>query len=276
MAWQFQLNGQPLTQAQQAQLTPQQLSQGFMTDSGTGEILTYDAYKQRNDQQTQLQLLQAQMDQTRQMAAQGLNSDGTPIRPEYESLLDPETGLLKSQYILKDVDKSTLEGYNAIKQRALGTQPSAWAQLTLDKAKQDAMQQKDSAARQAMSGQNQAFTDLAARGGLSSGARERVTRSGARDLMSARQGVESQANTNRFNILTEDEKQRMALLPQFADAEGKLAMNSQNTQKMNIMGALDEKRAKDSQALQVYQEQMKKWASEREAQATESQGGGGK
>jgi hypothetical protein len=219
------------------------------------------------------------------MLAQGMNPDGSPVRPEYQSLLDPATGLLRSEYISKPgtLDVAGLQGFQELKKRALTAGPSAWGQMMTDKQRMEEAQQKDAAARQAMAGAAQARSALAMKGGLSSGAGERLAAGGARDLMLQRQGVASQGQMARQGINLEDEAQRMKLLPQVSEAEAKLSqynLGLQNTAAdTNILRALEEKRAKDSQDLAVYQEQIKKWAAERTAQATErapSGGGGGK
>lgn len=215
------------------------------------------------------------------MAEQGLNPDGSPMRPEYESLLDPTTGLMKDiyKYNPKQLDPTTLEGYQAVKKRVMTEGPSAWATQMLEKQKFEEAQQKDAAARQAMSSAAQARGQLAMRGGMSSGARERLAQGGGRDLLMARQGAASEGIKGRLGINIEDEAQRMKLLPEFANAESKIAESNlalgNKAQEWNILRSLEEKRAKDAQELAVYQEQIKKWGSEREAEATKNSGGGG-
>ena len=212
----------------------------------------------------------------------GLMPDGSPMRPEYESWLNTETGLMKDQYQMKPglLDPTSLEGFQELKKRVMTQGPSAYAQMMLEKQKLEEGQQKDMAARQAQSAAAQARSQLAMKGGMSSGARERLAMGGARDLMMQRQNVASQGQLSRAGLLAEDEAQRMKLLPGFAEGEAKIAegnLGLQNkAQEWNIMRALEEKRAKDAQDLDVYKEQIKKWGSEKEAAATSRGGGGGK
>lgn len=213
--------------------------------------------------------------------AKGVDEQGRPIGPEYFSMIDPTTGMLYSQYQVKPetLDASKLEGYQALKERALGTGPSKWANLMLDKQKQEELAGRDLATRQAMSGAAQARSQLAMRGGLRGGARERLASQSMRDALAARQDVSKQGIGSRFGILTEDESQRMKLLPQFSEAEGQLSRYNlelgNRAQQSNIEAALKEKQMKDAMAMDKYKEQMRAWAAEKEAEATRNQGGGG-
>jgi hypothetical protein len=212
---------------------------------------------------------------------QGLGADGAPVRPDYESWLDPETGMMRKQYQMNPelLDPTKLEGFQALKKRVLTEGPSAWANMMIEKQKLEEAQQKDAAARQVQSSAAQARQQLAMRGGMASGARERLAMGGARDLMLQRQGIASQGQQARMGVMTEDEAQRLKLLPGFAEGEAKFAEYNtglkNKASEWNIVRALEEKRAKDAQDLAVYQEQIKKWASEREAEATRNSGGGG-
>jgi len=213
-----------------------------------------------------------------QVAADKANRDQRildQLRPQdprqaFENVRDPKTGLLLDQYQLDAIDPSTLEGLQAIRGRAFAKPgESEWAKLMLEQAGRQVMEQKDAAARQGLSGMQQGLMELASRGGLSSGARERMARSGARDLMAARQGVESAGIQNRFNIFGQDEQRRTDMLGKFAQAEGALAENAQKASEFNIRAALEEKQARERMEMDRYSEGMKAWAAEREAQATE-------
>lgn len=213
--------------------------------------------------------------------AQGLNPDGSAIRPEYQSLLDPATGMMQSQYQIEggQIDPTKLEGLTAFKARALGEGPSSWAKLMLEQNEADKKGRLDSAVKQAASSQAGARSGLAMRGGLSMGARERLAAGGMKDLLMARQGVASDANKGRLGILTSDEDTKNKFLMQLPGMETDLQKynigQKDKSKEFNIMRALEEKRAKDVQSLEVYKEQQKKWASDRQAEATQNSGGGG-
>lgn len=231
--------------------------------------------------QQELNKRQAERARVKELRAQGLNPDGSPIRPEYQTLLDPATGMLKEQYLLNlsGIDPTQLEGYSKYKQEALRTGPSSWLNLALQKQQAEEAAQRGAAARQSLSSAAMARSQLAMRGGLGVGSRERIARGSGLDLMRARQNVLQQGGINRLGLQTEDERNRIAQLQNLMGSEvdlGKFNKTLEGKQKeFNIMKALEEKRAKDVQDLSVYQEQMKKWAAERQAQATERSGGGG-
>lgn len=211
----------------------------------------------------------------------GLNADDSPVRPEFQSLIDPATGLLKKEYQMQvgQLDPSKLEGYQATKKEAMRTGPSAWAQLQLQQQEMERQAQMEKAAVQAGSGAAMARSGIAMRGGLSSGSRERIATSSARDLLNARQGVGRAAASNKLNLMSTDEQNRLGMLKDFTGQETGLQKynldmgNKQN--EFNISKALEEKRAKDVDTFGKYSEELKKWASGKQATATANSGGGG-
>lgn len=257
-------------------------AQQQLRSSGANAWQLSSVQRRANPYQAQLNNIEAELGRTESaLRGQEVDAEGRPVGKQFFSLIDPKTGLLYSQYQVapKTLDDSKLAGYQAVKQRALSTGPSAWAQLMLEKQKAEELAARDAAARQAATQAAQARGQLAMRGGLRGGARERLAQYSMRDALAARQDVAKQGIGSRFGILTEDESQRMKLLPQFAEQEGKLAEYNlgltNNAQKYNIEQALKEKAARDEAEMQQYQERMKGWAAEKEAQATASQGGGG-
>lgn len=253
--------------------------QGAKVDE-TGQYITKDGKPTGTYNMVAKQAYQEQQ-RAKAMLAQGLNPDGSPIRPEYQSLLDPKTGLMKDPYQLKteQLDPTKWEGYQKYKKDALTDGPSTWAQLMLQKQGLEESQAKQSAATQAMAGMAQARGALGMRGGLSSGARERIALQGQRNLLQGRQQVGMQGSVNRLGIGVQDQTNRTNMLGNVMTSEvdlGKYNNTLANkSQEFNLMRALEEKRAGDSQTMEVYNEQMKKWAAERQAQATEKSGGGG-
>lgn len=232
-------------------------------------------------QTAEIERLNAQIALADQQKKLGFNADGSPIRPEYTSLLDPKTGLMQSQYQMStgELDPSKMEGYQAYRNQALRTGPSDWAKLMLQQQEQKRMGGMEKAAAQVNSGGANARSMLSMRGGMSAGARERIAKSGARDLLTARQGIGRDSNAAGLQIQTQDEQDRQGFLKGLPGMETDIEKynigNKNKTNEFNIMRALEEKRAKDAQDLTVYQEQLKKWGSERQAQATENSGGGG-
>lgn len=217
-----------------------------------------------------------------QLAKQGLNPDGSPMRPEYNSLIDPATGLLKKEYTMQvgTLDPSKLEGYQALKGEALRTGPSKWAQLQAQLQNTQRSADMDRAAGQAMSGAATARSGLAMRGGLSSGARERIALGASRNLIDARQGVGRQATVNALNLASTDEQNRLGTLKGFNESE--MGLSKYNTdlgnkeKEFNITRALDERARAEADKLEKYKAELSKWGAGQQATATANSGGGGK
>lgn len=281
MAWQWGADPNNPGNGMFAGLNPDQAGfsgGGMMTETSTGERIPYQLYLEREKQRYKEG---AEAKKAAEMKAQGLMPDGTPIRPDYQTLLDPTTGLLKDQYQMHvdSLDPSKWEGYSAYKNQALGTGPSPWATMMLEKQGLEEQGQKGAAAAQAQSGMAAARSALGMRGGLSAGARERIALQGSRNLLSGRQQVSGAGALNRLGIGAQDQQNKTSMLGNLMNSEADIGKFNTNLQgknsEFNIMRSLEEKRAKDSQDLQVYQEQMKKWAADRQATATENSGGGG-
>lgn len=215
------------------------------------------------------------------LASKGLNTDGSPMALKRDSLLG-EDGLMKDQYKFKGqtIDPTKMEGYSAYKQDALRTGPSQWAQLAQQKQQLEQGQANDAANQNVMAGNAQARSGLAMRGGLSSGARERLGSQMQKDLAGARQKVAGEGILARANIGVQDEQNRQAMLGNFMKAEGDLTKYNTEIgnrgQEFNILRALEESGRGDDFKQQQYAEQMKKWAANRQADATANSGGGGK
>lgn len=215
----------------------------------------------------------------------GYNANGRPIRPDFESQLDPATGLLQNKYQLTarpdvQVDQRAID---AIRNRGLAQGPSDWAKASLDKQALEQSGALDQARQQSAGAQAQTLANLMMRGGLSGGSRERLAGRGARDQMLAAQGVYRQGQLDRANIGVQDEQFKNQALKDTAGFDFQnanvAAQNRQyqtDVQGKNLSAALSEiqnKRAYDSEG---YQERMKSWAAEQQSKAMAGASGGGK
>ncbi len=220
--------------------------------------------------------------QAAQFTAQGLNPDGSPKRPEYQTLLDPKSGLMQDQFQLKgaQIDPNSLEGFNLLKKDATRTGLGSWAQMMLQKGAADKALAVDESAQAGASAAATGRAALAMKGGLSAGASTSLAKQQMRDQILARQRIMGQSDANRFNILSQDENQRADLLTKFTGFEGDLSKfnkgNELKTGEYNIGNALTEKRTKDANETEVYKEQLKQWGANKQAEATRNSGGGGK
>ena len=168
-----------------------------------------------------------------------------PAIPKFESLRDKKTGELLSQYKIKDP----------------GAVRSPWLDQMLE---QQGMMQTQAlnrgqqlAATQAASAQ----ANLARRGGLSSGAAERLAGAAQEQRTLGAQDIFGQGAQQRLGMQTEDMQQ-----------ERQFQTGLQESNLQNLLADIAQKRQFD---LGKYQEQMKGFAAEKSAQATEKAGGGG-
>lgn len=233
---------------------------------------------------TPAQLAAEEKKRVADLKARGLNPDGSPIAPEYQSLADPKTGQLKSQYQLQmqTLDPSKLEGYNMIKALATAQGPSQYAQAANKQAAFNRENMMDAAGQQSVSSMNQALGSLAMRGGVSSGSRERMAMQGQRDLLNSRQGAYRQEAGSLMDIMLQDEKMKRDAQTQFATAEGNIAQGNlgiQNKQAEYNLGTLlkDQATAQDFK-MDKYKTDSDRWAAGKQAEATRAAGnsGGGK
>ncbi len=262
----------------------------------SGEVFNNNLQGYLGQYKTNIANIDRQLD-TITKADQGLMPDGSPMRPEYQSLLDPKTGLMLEPYQIKvgdlnakTIDPSQMEGLQAFKKEALRTGPSVWAQMMQQTLGNKKSGDLDKAALQSAAAGAQARGTLAMRGGLSSGSRERIARSNANDLLGIRQNIGRDYNTQNLQLLSDDEKSRLGMLGQLPGMESNLEQFNVNTlndaskfnlgnkakmDEYNIQNALEQKNLADTQNLDVYKEQQKKWAANRQADATANSGGGG-
>lgn len=104
------------------------------------------------------------------------------------------------------------QGLDKYRQEALSTGPSAWAGLMGQQQSEAYKKAQDLASGKAAGGVASAESALAMRGGLSSGARERLQKQGVLSKALAGQDLASQHAGNLLQIGINDEQNRMARL----------------------------------------------------------------
>lgn len=207
----------------------------------------------------------------------GLNPDGSPKAKAFESLLDPTTGLMKGPYQVSQIDPTKFDSYNMIKALATGKGLTESGELQKQQIEQMGVQGKEAAARQAAAAAAGARSSLAMRGGAGAGARERMASGGAQNLMEATQGQNRATQGQLLQNMMSDQGRRDQALQGFAGMEQGLAGKNIGLQQYNIEQALKEVGSKRGYEQEQYKEQLDKWASEKQAEATRaSSGGGGK
>lgn len=129
--------------------------------------------------------------------------------------------------------KAKREGLDEINKRAMETGPSTWAGLQEQRQRMEELQNRENAAQDVMGAQANAQSQLAMRGGLGSGARERVAMGGQRGLMDSYQQNARQGQLARLGIGTEDQDRKDAWLRMSPQAELAYAGQNQDLAKYN-------------------------------------------
>lgn len=198
---------------------------------------------------------------------QGLNPDGSPMAPEFRNLIDPETGRLKGglQMSLEGVP-----GFQQYQDFATGEGPSRFAQAATNELGLKAAFERDRAVKEAQQAYGVARGTMAMRGGITSGASERLAGNAMDDMMDAKQRVRGGEMSGLASILTQDAGARQ-------DALGRLVGLGAETERFNLGAALDEINAERSAAWKTYEEKGGQWAARKKAEemAANSGGGGG-
>lgn len=189
----------------------------------------------------------------------GLLNDetGKPKYPGFTSMIDPSTGFLDPKYQLKNtLDTAALD---KLQEQALSEGPSKWAQLA-------EATQKSQAASQSKGAIEDAASRLAMRGGLSSGAAERLGQAGAGQTLAAQQDIGGK-------IAIQDELNKQAALAALPGLQQSKSQFGLGIDQYNIGNVLSQKQQEEMAKLAEYQEQMKGYAAKKAGLATLAGGG---
>lgn len=204
---------------------------------------------------------------------------GMPQGPGYtddmsgvNSLGNTASGLLSGV----NLDQS---GVDAFSKEALRTGPSQWAQDATKQQNYLSMQAKDQGAATTQGATASARAQLAARGGLSGGAAERLAQGGANNYLNMTQGVNNTETNNDMQIGMNDEQNRLSALGQLPGmqmADANFGLQKATTQ----LGAdsQDNQNQFNSNAnlnawnQGMYGQTMSGWAAQQNAQANRNTG----
>lgn len=207
---------------------------------------------------------------------------GMPEMPDYAPGYNKDSMSLfnMGSMGLQGVDTATgKQAADAFTQQAMRTGPSAWANLATSKADQESKMAQSQAAAQGTAQTAQAQASLASSGGLDSGARERLARSGAKNTMDEQQKISGQNIQNKMQIGMNDEQNRISQLGQATGIE-----NAANQSIFQQQGALNSLRSQDVQNqigentrqnlfnMTGYGNQIQAWAANKQADATANSG----
>lgn len=173
------------------------------------------------------------------------------LRPEFDSMADNFT----------QSEGKYSNGLNALRDTALRKGPSQWLSMSLF---QNALKQSDAKEKGMLENAGataKARDALAAGGGLSGGARERVEEQGQKNYMSMAQDNSRQGTMADLGMRVQDESNRGAAVGALTNAEEAKQKDWLTAKQTDYQNQLD-----------IYKTQMESIAAERQAQATENSG----
>lgn len=232
----------------------------YSTQNQNQQPGSWDEYSQQLAQQN----LQLQKEAAQVKAENAARPDAV----EFNSMIDPETGLLGENLQLgNNLDMGALDKMRQGAYRDPG-QASMWRQLQQKKLEGQAGQ----AAAGAQAQTQNAMSNLAMRGGLRGGSAERMAGQGAQQANMAQQGVLGRG----VDLDIADEQNRMGQLGAVNQGNLQAAQFERAGDQFNIQGALNETLQNRASDINSYNEQMRAWSAEKTAAATPSGGGGKK
>lgn len=201
----------------------------------------------------------------------GYDSKGMPIAPDFVSMIDPATGRLKEAYELTPevMDPRSLGGYDLYEELATGTGLTAGAQEAQKLLDLKTKFARDQASADAAGAAATARSNLAMRGGLSGGARERIAT--GFNPFEARQQARQAQLLGTADIGMQSAASRENALGNFLnlnrDIEGANIDARNRAEEFNINQALQEMSTERQFAMDRYKEQAEITAAEKKAKA---------
>lgn len=191
---------------------------------------------------------------------------GMPKLGPYQGAYDPSS-MSMEKYIGSHYDDA---GMKAFSQEALRKGPSAWSQLARESNRANEENSRERGAREVAGQTAQATDALAARGGLSSGARERAGMEGAKNYMSMSQDTAHAADANDMQIGMNDEQNRIQQLGMLPGMEMQKTNMFSQGRGQDITNAVAETGRKNLWNMEDYKQQMGAWGAAKQANAMES------
>jgi hypothetical protein len=221
--------------------------------------------------------------------------------PTWQTLLT-DKGLMPEQYTLgyegvlpefeQRLDKTQLnrEALDELTRRGMGEGISEWGELMLERSDVQRAEELDAAARMAATGEAAAFSELARRGGVGAGARERLAEKSMFGMMEGKQEALREGSKRDLAIQIKDEEMKSDILKSIPGMEAQAfeselkkqslwgemarmeAVSQMEAQKFNVAAALDEITQGRKFEMGRWQELMKALGTEMTARAQEEAG----
>lgn len=190
--------------------------------------------------------------------------------PEYTQAYDPNT--MSMQDYMKSIDDQFSAGYKKYKEEALSDGPSKWLNMSRVGNELKEQTQREGLQRSSNASTAQQLDQLAARGGLSSGARERAAESGGRNYLAMSQDLQRQGNQNDLQLQITDEGNRMQKLQNLPGMEQSRMSMWSGARQQDITNQMNEQQRLNQYNMDLYDKKMSAAAAERQAQATGNSG----
>jgi hypothetical protein len=198
-------------------------------------------------------------------ATGGYDESGRPIRPGFQSLLgvDEATGKYNRFSLPEELQAKQIvgqEGMNQLKDRALATGPSAWAQMQTQAQGMEEAKALGDISKQGNSAMAQAQGQIARGGGLRSGVGAMMAMRNSQDQMLQKQNARRGGIQDRLQIAMQDDQTKNSLLQNLVGGD-------LQAQQYNIGNVLQEKRTKDAADMAAYGQDMEAWAAKQQGKA---------
>lgn len=190
--------------------------------------------------------------------------------PGYQQTYDPST--MSDTAELNKISPQYSQGFNELRSQALNQGPSTWLnmsqqhnQMQLD----DAMNQ----AQQTSAGKTAAGESaLAAGGGLSSGARERLQEGGGQNLMSMDQGLQRTGAEQNLGLEATDQGNKIGQLNNLVSDENTKQGQWNQAFQSDVGNEMQNTSQNNAYNMNLYNTQMQTWAAAQQANATANSG----
>lgn len=222
---------------------------------------------------------------TSRSAAIKYDDFGRPIRNDYLSIADSEGNLLNqfnlSNRLGADVSVNK-DGYNQIKANATAQGPTDWAKMQLADQSLKQANLINSSNKSNVSAQQQAMSQLASKGGISQGQRERLAMQGARQQTASNQGILNQGMQQQLQVGLQDQQRKdqfLNQLPQMdlanANFEQQQRQYRDAAQQYDLGNQLKDVAGFNAYRADAYGEAAKMWGADKSADAQAAAAGGG-
>lgn len=190
--------------------------------------------------------------------------------PGYQTAYDPMS--MSATKSLEELYPQFNKGFNVLRDEALRKGPSNWLSMSLTNQALKSRDKKEKATLETAGQTAKAHDALAAIGGLSSGARERVQEQGQKNVMSMNQDLSRSDSLGELDMQVADEGNRVDKLNKVTGLEMGHLKEWENAKSRDTDLAMREKERLSQYNMDIYKTRMEAMASQRQAEATENSG----